>query len=409
MCQPLRPTDWGGHTVTFRRLLFWVHLGIGVVIGLVIGFLAVTGSILAFQPQIVAFAERNARISSPSLVSCVAPSDLLKSASEYRHDSATSLTLFSDPHRPAEVAFGADSVVLVNACDGRVIGNGAGKLRGFFSSVRDLHRWVAFNGVRHERLRSIKDACVVAFLFMILSGLVIWFPRKLTWQHLRPAMLFRRGLRGRAREWNWHNVFGFWMAFPLTVIALSGTIMAYPWANALLYRAAGDHLPAARAEAEPKRARALHADKLASLNLAIHAAMAQDAKWQSLEMRLPSERDPNVVFRLEEGDGGNPRQRVQLVVARKDGHVLRLEPFSSNSVGRRWRLYARFIHTGEMFGIPGRIVALLACISALMLIWTGFSLSLRRFSSWRKRKASHKKPGRYQNKPKSPTQEAASV
>jgi uncharacterized iron-regulated membrane protein len=402
------PADFGGHAMTLRRLLFWVHLGVGVIIGLVIGFLAVTGSILAFQPQIVAFAERGAQITSPTQGSCVAPSDLLKNASDYRHGSATSLVLFSDPRRPDEVSFGADSVVLVNGCDGRVIGNGAGKLRGFFSSVRDLHRWVALNGVRHERLRSIKDACVVAFVFMILSGLVIWFPKKLTWQHLRAAVSFRRDLRGRAREWNWHNVFGFWMAVPLAAIALSGTIMAYPWANALLYRVAGDHLPTERAETEPKRAKPLHADKFASLDLAIRTAMTQDAKWQSMEMRLPSEKDSNVAFRLEEGDGSDPRQRVQLVLARMDGHVVRVEPFSNNSPGRRWRIYARFVHTGEMFGIAGRIVALLACVSAFMLVWTGFSLALRRLASWRKRKDSHEKVGG-QNRPKSAAQETASV
>jgi uncharacterized iron-regulated membrane protein len=395
--------------MTLRRLLFWIHLCIGVVIGLVIAFLATTGAILAFQPQIVAFAEKGVQITSPTQGRCVAPSDVLKNASDYRHAPATSLTLFSDPHRPGEIAFGPDSVVLVNTCDGRVLGNGAGKLRGFFSSVRDLHRWVALNGVRHDRLRSIKDACVLAFLFIIVSGLVIWFPRKLTWQHVGPAVFFRRGLFGRAREWNWHNVFGFWMAVPLVVIALSGTIMAYPWANALLYRAAGDHLPTERAETEPKRAKPLHADKFASLDVAIRTAMTQDAKWQSLEMRLPSEKDPNVAFRIDDGDGSNPRQRAQLVLARTDGHVVRTEPFSNNSPGRQWRLYVRFIHTGEMFGILGRTVALLACISASMLVWTGFSLSLRRFASWKRRKASHVKVGRHQNKPTSPTEKAASV
>jgi uncharacterized iron-regulated membrane protein len=199
------------------------------------------------------------------------------------------------------------------------------------------------------------------------------------------------------------------MAGPLAVIALSGTIMAYPWANALLYRVAGDHLPTERAETESKRTKPLPADKFASLDLAIRAAMTQDAKWQSLEMRLPSEKDPNVTFRLEEGDGSDPRQRVQLVLAQTDAHVIRLEPFSNNSPGRRWRLYTRFVHTGEIFGIPGRIVALLACISAFMLVWTGFSLALRRFASWRKRKASHEKVGGQQNRPKSPAQEAARV
>jgi len=126
-------------------------------------------------------------------------------------------------------------------------------------------------------------------------------------------------------------------------------------------------------------------------------------------MRLPSEKDPNVAFRIEEGDGSNPRQRVQFVLARKDGRVVRVDPFSNSSPGQQWRLYARFIHTGAMFGVVGRIVALLGCISAFMLVWTGFSLSLRRFASWKKRKAQYEKVGRHQSSQKSPAQETASV
>src|ERR1700761_9561968 len=114
VCRALRPVDFGGRAMTLRRLLFWVHLGVGIVIGLVIGFLAITGSILAFQPQIVAFAERGAQITAPAQGACVVPSDLLKKASDARQGSATALTLFSDVHRPAEVAFGTDSVVLVD-------------------------------------------------------------------------------------------------------------------------------------------------------------------------------------------------------------------------------------------------------------------------------------------------------
>lgn len=375
--------------MTLRRLFFWLHLATGVLVGLVIAFLAVTGSILAFQPQIVDWAERDARILTPVASGCVLPSILLKNAADYEHRSPNSLTLFSDPRRPAEILFGTDVVLLVNRCTGQIIGHGAGRLRGFFLAVRDLHRWVAWSGVRHETLRRIKDACVLAFLFLILSGLVLWFPRKLTWQHLRPTVFFRGSLSGRAREWNWHNVFGFWMALPLTLIALTGTVMSYSWANALLYKAAGSAPLVERAETEPKRPKPLSSDKFPSLNTAIQRAVVQDSQWKSVLMRLPAGKDPNVIFTLDESDGGKPQQRSQLVLARKDGSVVRWEPFGANPRGRRWRLYARFLHTGEIFGITGRIIAFITSLSALILVWTGFSLALRRVASWRRRKAAH--------------------
>ena len=41
-----------------RRLVFWLHLVVGVIAGLVILVLAVTGALLAFEPQILAAADR---------------------------------------------------------------------------------------------------------------------------------------------------------------------------------------------------------------------------------------------------------------------------------------------------------------------------------------------------------------
>jgi uncharacterized iron-regulated membrane protein len=181
------------------------------------------------------------------------------------------------------------------------------------------------------------------------------------------------------------------MSLPLATIALTGVIMAFSWANALLYRAAGTPPPAERGEVEPKRPKPLPVAKFPALDLAIQKALIQDNKWKSLLMRLPSEKDKNVTFTLDEGDGGRPQQRAQLVIARKDGSIVRWEPFSANTRGRQWRLYARFLHTGEIFGVTGRFIAALATLSVLVLVWTGFSLALRRLSSWRKRKLTREK------------------
>lgn len=377
--------------MTLRRLLFWLHLAVGVTVGLVVAFLAVTGSILAFQPQIVAWAERDARIAAPQTQSCVAPSAVLGNAAAFERGQPTGFALYSDSHRPAEVAFRDGAVALVDGCSGRVIGRGANGLRGFFQATRELHQQAALSGVRHETLRAVKNAAVLGFLFLILSGLVLWVPRRLTWQHLRPVVFFRGNLKGRAREWSWHNVFGFWMALPLAAIVVSGIIMAYPWANALLFRAAGSTLPPPRApersEGDARRQKPTDAAQFVSLDAAIQAARAHDGEWKILTLRLPAAKDPNVTFTLDAGDGGRPQLRGQLVISRKDGQVVRWEPFAAGSRSRQWRAYVRFLHTGEIFGLVGRSVAVLASLSALMLVWTGFSLALRRLAAWRKNRS----------------------
>ena len=57
-------------------------------------------------------------------------------------------------------------------------------------------------------------AAVSNLLFgaLILFGVILWLPRRWSWKAVRASIAFRGGLKGRARDWNWHNVFGIWCA-----------------------------------------------------------------------------------------------------------------------------------------------------------------------------------------------------
>ena len=53
----------------FRQTIFWSHLIIGLLTGLFIALLCLTGAILAFEIQIIDFAERDSRAQPPSTTS----------------------------------------------------------------------------------------------------------------------------------------------------------------------------------------------------------------------------------------------------------------------------------------------------------------------------------------------------
>jgi uncharacterized iron-regulated membrane protein len=48
----------------------------------------------------------------------------------------------------------------------------------------------------------------------------------------------------------------------------------------------------------------------------------------------------------------------------------------------------RFIHTGEVAGIPGQTIAGIASAGAAVLVYTGLALSWRRFRAWLARRRS---------------------
>ena len=88
--------------------------------------------------------------------------------------------------------------------------------------------------------RAMTGASNLAFLFIVVSGLFLWWPRSWTWATIRNITWFKGGLRGKARDFNWHNTIGFWSAIPLAIIVAGGVVISYPWATALVYRAYGE-------------------------------------------------------------------------------------------------------------------------------------------------------------------------
>jgi hypothetical protein len=73
------------------------------------------------------------------------------------------------------------------------------------------------------------------------------------------------------------------------------------------------------------------------------------------------------------------RGRTQLSIDPYRGGVLQTLGFADRSPGARARVWLRFLHTGEAFGFIGKLVATLATLGSLFLVYTGFALAYRRF------------------------------
>src|SRR5688572_32391242 len=81
------------------------------------------------------------------------------------------------------------------------------------------------------------------FLLLAITGTYIWFPRKLEWRRARPMIWFRRGIRGRARNFHWHTTIGFWTSLLLIIFTLTATVISFQWASNLLYTLTGNEVP----------------------------------------------------------------------------------------------------------------------------------------------------------------------
>lgn len=372
-----------------RTVFFWLHLAAGVLAGGVVLVMCVTGVALTYEKAVLEWAD--ARVGAgqapgPGGATSLSPSRLVAAAVEAAPGRVPStLTLRAQPGAPATLAFDGGRALLVDPANGTVRGEPSPGLRRFFRTMTSWHRWLAVDGARRPQARAVTGAANLAFLFLVASGLYLWVPRVFTWVQVRQVLLFRRRLSARARDFNWHHVIGVWSALPLALVVASAVPISYGWAGALVYRLSGDTPPVAGPVPAPSTSSARPAVSLRGLDEAVAAGQAAVPHWRTATVRFTADGAPWTVA-IDEGYGGQPQHRTTLTIERESAHVTRQERFADLGPGRRWRSWLRFVHTGEFYGRAGQTVAGLVSAGGAVLVYTGFALSLRRLTAWRRRR-----------------------
>ncbi len=364
-----------------RKVVFWMHLVAGVVAGAVVLVMSVTGVLLAYERQMTAWADAAPTVEVFRGTPRLSPEALLEKVREARPQGIPgNLILKSDPSLPAIVGLGREGVFFANPYTGEIVGEGSKAARTFFHEVTDWHRWLGTHGENRVWGKGITGACNLAFLFLVVSGIYLWWPRPWSQKNFQSVGIPRIDLEGKARDWNWHNSIGFWLAPILFFIVLTGVLISYPWATRLLYQLTGNEAPPAREGGGEMAGRVTKVQgwTTGTLDPLWVRAEQQGADWKSISVRFPNAPGKSLTFLIDQGDGSRPDMKSSLTLDSKSGEILRWEPYESFNAGRKARFWARWIHTGEAGGIAGQTLAMLASGGASLLVYTGFSLSVRR-------------------------------
>lgn len=371
----------------FRKLLFWLHLISGILAGIFIFIMCVTGALLSFESNILASAESEMRTVKPPTENAqrLSINEIIAKVQAAKPNTKPSgITLQNDKNAAAAVALGRDGQLFVNPYTGEITGEGSTGWHGFFRVVEDAHRWLALSGSGRTVGKSLNDAANLLFLFLAISGFYIWFPRQWTRKHFAPILWFRRTNSGKARDFNWHNTIGFWTSGVLIILTLTGAIISYQWAGNLLYTLTGNELPPQQQQAPPNASNT-QAEQPPTLpeNLNEILTKAENhTAWKTISLRLPIAKD-SAVFTIDEGIYWNIFGRSTLTMDTKTGEVAKWEPYGEQNAARQLRSWSRFTHTGETGGFVGQLIGFIACIGGAFLVYTGISLAIRRFWRWK--------------------------
>ncbi len=354
--------------------------------------MSVTGVLLTYERQILAWAEKSHYLAADQ-ISTKLTLEQLHFIARTRHGdiSPNALVVLNDPGAPITFSAGRSGGLSLNPVSGEEMPVANESLESFFRTVTGIHRWFNQSGERRNTARAITGASNLAFLFLVLSGLYLWLPKIWSWSAIRIRLLFRNTAGNtKARDFNWHHVMGIWSAIPLAVVVATASVFYYPWANSLVYRIYGEEVPRRGASAAAPDNKltesigSLPASEVIYLSLdelfdsSVAYLESADENWRQISLSLPEENSTTVAVAIDQGNGGQPQRRHNMIMNRVSGEVVQWQPFSSQSPGRQTRSIVRFLHTGEVLGIWGQTVAGLVSLASVLMVWTGLALAWRR-------------------------------
>ena len=384
----------------FRSILFWIHLAAGLVCGVIIFIMSFTGIALAFESELVAWSQRDARqVTVPVDTARLSANELVAAfAATHPEAEPSALELSSAPAGAATIRVGRREAYYLNPYTGEIREPGSHAMENFMRTMVSWHRWLAREGDSRATGKAITGVSNTAFLVLALTGLYLWFPRKWAARAFRPALWFN-GSSGKARDWNWHNVFGFWMLIPIAVMSASGMVISYGWASNLVYRLVGEEPPARRGPpgppTSPSAARPAGAGVGDPEPAAPHApaqsvprdtyftlAATAQPDWTSLSLRLPVKGTTAEVTVKTPRDWprtASTTLTIDPAAGLGSSAIVDRATFADQSTGRQVRTWLRFLHTGQALGWWGQLLGAIGCLAGCFLVYTGFALSWRRF------------------------------
>ncbi|MBQ2126084.1 MAG: PepSY domain-containing protein [Bacteroidaceae bacterium] len=214
-----------------RRLFRKFHLWVSVPFGIVITITCFTGALLVFEKEITALCVGDITVVTPvgeplpvsviaDKVDATLPADVdVKGVAVSSSPDEAYRVNLSKPKKAA---------VYVNQYTGEVIGKD--ERLPFFRTVFRLHRWLMDSNPGEGKVfwgKMIVGASTLAFVVILLTGLVIWWPRnrKMLGNRLQIALK-----KGKNRFWyDLHVAGGFYVLLLLLTMALTGLAWSFEW------------------------------------------------------------------------------------------------------------------------------------------------------------------------------------
>lgn len=381
--------------MNFKKINAFLHLWLGLGSGLIVFIVSITGCIYVFEKEIRSLYEpwqyvkpqQQAFLLPTQLTALATPEMGGLKPNSIRYGQKDEAVTVSNFNRKK----GISVLIFMNPYTGKLIHTEKKSRKSnpdFFRFILNGHRalWLPY-----PIGRPIVGAAVLIFVLLLISGIILWWPKKWIKSIRDKSFKIKWNASFKRKNYDLHNVLGFYSFLFLLLISLTGLVYSYKWYSKSIYWLSSGGVPMK----EFKR----------GLSDTTATGTFKPTDIDRLYSRIvASDRTENILVSLPE----KPSDAIGFVVYLKAGTLYKTNrytfdqlslkpitdgsPFSGRyedaSAADKLRRMNYDLHIGAIFGIPTKILAFLASLISASLPVTGFIVWYNRKFKKKKKKGS---------------------
>ena len=380
-----------------------IHLWLSVPFGLIITVICLSGAALVFEDEVTELCRRDLYYVEKVSGAPLPVEYLIEKVAGTLPDSVavTGVSISSDAERAYQVNLSKPrrASVYVDQYTGEV--KGRHERAPFFLTMFKLHRWL-LDGMKPDGGifwgKMIVGVSTLMFVFVLISGIVIWWPR--TKKALKNSLKITVG-KGRRRFWyDLHVAGGMYALVLLLAMALTGLTWSFSWYRTGFYKVFGVEMKqraghgalqtvhgalqtahgtpqtahggkSGRNSSEEGRGNREHTSPYACWQQVYEELKARNAGYKQITV---SNGSASVSFERF----GNQRAADRYAFNPQDGEITEVTLYKDTDASGKMRGWIYSVHVGSWGGIFTRILTFIAALLGGTLPLTGYYLWLRR-------------------------------
>jgi uncharacterized iron-regulated membrane protein len=359
--------------LSFKKIIGQIHLWLGLISGLVVFIVSITGAIWCWESEVLDLAKPYRKLKTQE-AHWQSPAYLFKQLPDSLQAYEMRRILYYGKDRFAEFSLkkGNEKEVYaaVNPYTGKLLDLHQGR-KGFFPFILEMHVHLLMGEVGKQ----IVDYAVLIFVVSLITGIVLWWPKNRSATKQRFWLAWKPTTQWRRKNYDLHNVSGFYACWIVIFIAITGLTWGFQWVEKTIYYTATlganyEGWPEPKSTPNPlyRHDPKMINDKIFydALNRtkqsveAFYLYPAADSVSASYAYTCPTW---NVWWNSD-----------TYYYDQYNGILLDEDEFVRMNTGRKLRNMYYDIHIGKILGLPGQLLAFFASLIAASLPVTGFMI-----------------------------------